>query len=366
MMKARGLAALFVTGEENFTYFTGARSLIPWRSFARPGFALLPLERDPVVVVHTAMLEQTQKESLLKDIRPYETSKQVPLGGSPVEMLAEIFEEFGLDRASIGAELGLDQRLGFPYEDFQRLKSASPNSRFVDASDPLWDLRMVKSAAEIIHIRKACQITGKARQKCFQTIEAGMTEKQVARLFFKYMMELGADSPCFGFVISGTLAESTWVPTDKKLRKGETVWIDGGCYVGDYTCDFDRIATVGKPSRKQLELHGFICKTNKRMIDKFKPGVAVADIAKICRKEYEKAGLPINRGGRMGHGQGMLPTEPPSISELDSTVLKPGMVVSTEPGLLTDWGVFVWEDLIAITEDGHELLTKETTELVKI
>ena len=71
--------------------------------------------------------------------------------------------------------------------------------------------------------------------------------------------------------------------------------------------------------------------------------------------------------GRVGHGQGMLITEPPSVSELDDTVLEPGMVVSSEPYIITDHDVFIWEDVIAIREDGCEILTEgEPTELVTI
>lgn len=367
LMKMKNLTGLLVTGEENFTYFTGSRSLLSWLSYtASPRFVIIPLEGDPVIIVHNANQEQTSKESFIKDVRSYEASQRLALGNSPVDMLSEIFQEKLMDKAHVGAELGMEQRLGFPCGDFLALKSNLPGTQFDDASDLLWSLRILKSKEEISYIRKACQITAKARQTCFETIERGMTEKQVANLFFQFMMEDGADKPCFVMLVSGGLAESTYSPTDKKLRKGDTVFLDGGCHVGDYTCDFDRLATVGEPSDKQVKLHNLVYKTNKKMIAEYKPGVRMSDIAHICWREYKKAGLPISKAGRAGHGQGMLPTEPPSVSELDSTILRPGMVVSSEPGLNTDVGLFVWEDVLAITRDGHELLSKETHELVSI
>ncbi len=365
-MKTKNLAALLVTGEENFTYFTGSRSSLPWLSFTRPRFLIIPLEDNPTVIVHNANHEQTCSESIVKDIRAYETSEELAFGSSPLDMLTEIFQDRRLDTAHVGAELGLEQRLGFPCGDFLRLKSNLPGTQFVDASDLLWDLRIVKSKEEINYIRKACQITAKARQMCFETIEQGMTEKQVVSLFFRYMMEAGADKPCFAILVSGGRTKSTNRSTNRRLRRGETVFLDGGCHVGDYTCDFDRLATVGKPSSKQVKLHALVYKTNKKMIAEYKPGVRLSDIARICWREYGKAEVPITKAGRAGHGQGMLPTEPPSVSELDSTVLRPGMVVSSEPGFNTDLGRFVWEDVLAITRDGHELLSKETHELVSI
>jgi Xaa-Pro aminopeptidase len=70
--------------------------------------------------------------------------------------------------------------------------------------------------------------------------------------------------------------------------------------------------------------------------------------------------------GRMGHGQGMLVTEPPSITPADHTVLEPGMVISTEPGLRMGDVHYLWEDVHVITEEGHEQLTLETPELREI
>ena len=366
LMKSSGLSALLLTEEENFTYFTAVKSLIPWASFTRPSFVIIPADHDPVAIVHTAMENQARRKRVIKDVRVYETSEDVPFGGSPVDMLVMIFRELELDRTVIGAELGLEQRLGLPYIDFERLKSALPDADFVDASAVLWELRMVKSKEEIRCIRKACNITTVARRKCFDVAKVGMSERQLANLFYRYLIEAGADRPCFAHIVSGTLAQSTLMPTNKRLRKGETLLIDGGCYVGDYSCDFDRIARIGRPSKKQLELHKLIGSIARKMAVEYKPGAKVADIARICWKEYERSGMPVTGAGRAGHGQGMLPTEPPSISQLDSTVLRPGMVVSVEPGLVTDWGVFVWEDVLAITEDGHELLSNESSELRRI
>jgi Xaa-Pro aminopeptidase len=365
-MKVKDLAALLVTGEENVTYFTGSRSSAPWLSFTRPRFAIVPVDGDPILVVHIANLGLVKSETIVRDVRTYEASEKVPLGNSPVEMLSDLFKEMGLSKARVGTELGLEQRLGFPCGDFLRLKLSLPDADFIDASDLLWGLRIVKSKEEIRYIRKACEITAKAREKCFETINRGMTKKQVANLFFQYMLEGGADKPTFVMLAFGSLAKSTYAPTKQKLRKGDTLFLDGGCNVGDYTCDFDRIATVGKPSEKQVKLHNFAYMTSRKMIAEFKPGARLADIAEICQKEYEKVGVPITKAGRAGHGQGMLHTEPPSVSKLDSTILEPGMVISAEPGLDTDLGLFVWEDVLAITENGHQFLSKENPELVVI
>ena len=65
----------------------------------------------------------------------------------------------------------------------------------------------------------------------------------------------------------------------------------------------------------------------------------------------------------MGHGQGILFTEPPSICPDDHTVLEEGMVISTEPEVTLN---MLWEDVHVITADGHDQLTQETAELREI
>ena len=90
-------------------------------------------------------------------------------------------------------------------------------------------------------------------------------------------------------------------------------------------------------------------------------------IGGISIKMFKEVGgigkLPL-KGGRMGHGQGMMITEPPSISALDDTVIEPGFTLSTEPGFGD--GLHIWEDVHLITDDGHEQLSTETEELREI
>ena len=68
----------------------------------------------------------------------------------------------------------------------------------------------------------------------------------------------------------------------------------------------------------------------------------------------------------MGHGQGMLITEPPSIHPDDETPLAPGMVLSTEPGLSAEGVQMLWEDVFVITDNGSAKITEESDDLREI
>ncbi|MEM2896283.1 MAG: Xaa-Pro peptidase family protein, partial [Candidatus Bathyarchaeia archaeon] len=229
----------------------------------------------------------------------------------------------------------------------------------------IWELRMVKSKSEIERIRKACEITSKAYKKCFETIKEGMSEIEVMRILFDFISKEGGSSP-WCIMNSGPYNYDvvSWGPANFKLKKGNLLWIDAGCTYKDYGSDFSRMVSIGEPSEKQKRAHRIVCKITKTCIEAIKPGVKVSHIAKLCNKEFQKEGLTITfRAGRIGHGMGMMLTEPPHIAVYDETMLKPGMVITIEPGIVADYGCFHVEENVAITEDGYEVLSTASREL---
>src|SRR5439155_26755831 len=103
-----------------------------------------------------------------------------------------------------------------------------------------------------------------------------------------------------------------------------------------------------------------------------RPGITCSELHRIAVEACTEADVEPDRmhkrpGFRMGHGQGILFTEPPSIADDDHTVLEAGVVLSTEPGVSGGAArgnvEYLWEDVHVVTEDGHEQLTLETDEL---
>ncbi len=215
-------------------------------------------------------------------------------------------------------------------------------------------------------------ITGKARQRLFDGhVSPGMTERDVARALRRLILEEGGDRTSFIHFQLDLPGSKNQFHYDRPLEKGTVLAVDTGAYYGMYTVDYARMATLGRATDLQKRVHAAVLEVSRAMADALRPGVKCSELFQLGLEAIDGAGVsPDNPArvmtGRMGHGQGMLITEPPSIAAEDETVLKAGMVVSTEPGVRSGDVQFLWEDVHVVTEDGHRQLTTETDELREI
>jgi Xaa-Pro aminopeptidase len=365
-MTARGLDALLVTGEENFQYFTGtSASLALHYSLSRPNVLILPRRGEPVVLTQT--MEYMTLSSYITQFREY-----FNLLHFPPELVVDTLRELGLEHHRVGAELGQEQRLGIPAGAYLALTEAMPDTEFVDASDLIIALRMVKSDEELAYMRRAAEVTGRARQRLFaQHVRPGMTERDVARTLRRLILEEGGDRTSFVHLQLDLPGSRNAFHYDRPLRRGDVLAVDSGAYVGMYTIDYPRMATLGPATDAQKRAHAAVLEVTRRMADALRPGLRCSELHRLALQAIADVGGVFDRpdripSGRFGHGQGMLLTEPPSVTPRDHTALTPGMVLSTEPGFRLDGVPMLWEDTHVVTETGHEQLTLETSELHEI
>lgn len=365
LMARQEIDTLMVTGEENFQYLAGASaSLAMHHSLTRPSVLVLPMSRDPIIV--TQGVDNLMLGCYVTDLRPY-----TDLLTFPHERVLEALRDAGPDVKKIGVELGQEQRMGMPVGAYLDLVDALGDVQFVDAAQIMIALRMVKSPEETAYIRRAAEITGTARQRLFDMVEPGMTERQVVRLMRRLILEEGGDRTSFVILQQDHIGAKNQLPYDRELAEGDILAVDAGAYVRQYTVDYARMACLGTATDRQKRVHSGVMEVNARMKAALAPGVPCSEIHRVAMRAISELGLEVDspgRGavGRMGHGQGMLVTEPPSIAPGDETPLQEGMVISTEPGVRSGDVQFLWEDVHLITSDGHEQLTLETPELREI
>jgi Xaa-Pro aminopeptidase len=367
LMGEQSMDCLIVTGEENFHYFVGTcASIALHNSVARPSVFILPHDREPIIV--TQNYSALALSTYVSDIRPYSDVLDFPH-----TLILDALKDVRWSHRRAGVELGQEQRMGMPVGTYLRLVDALPDTQFVDAASILIRLRIIKSSEELVYIRKAADVTARARQRLFDGyVTPGMTEREVARTIGQLMLEEGGDRVAFVHLQLDILGSKNQFHYDRPLQKGIILAVDAGAYVQMYTIDYPRMATLGKATEAQRNVYRCVRDISRKMAEALKPGVPVSKIHRIATAAIEEAGAQpvspdkITGGNRFGHGQGMLITEPPNVNPRDHTVLEPGMVLSTEPSIRIGAEHCQWEDVHVITENGSELITLETTELREI
>ena len=253
-------------------------------------------------------------------------------------------------------------------KDFEALKSAVGNKvRYLPLDQAPEVLRQVKTAAEVAAIRAACDITSRAFEQVLPHIHEGMTEKELRIELDFIQLKLGAQGNSFDTIIAsgvnGSLCHA--IPTDKKLEKGDMITMDFGCKVGGYCSDMTRTVALGQPSDEMKRVYDTVLRAQCMAEDAVAPGKNCFDIDKIARDYIDSQGYAGRFGHGLGHAVGIDIHENPRFSPSCHDTVKPGMVITVEPGVyLPGVGGVRVENTVLVTENGHEALTTAPKELI--
>ncbi len=132
-----------------------------------------------------------------------------------------------------------------PVGAYLDLVSRMSDTEFVDAADIIVGLRMVKSDEELAYVKRATEVTGLARQRLFGQVVPGMTEREVARLMRQLILEEGGDRTSFVILQLEVAGSKNQFHYDRPLQAGTILAVDAGAYVGMYTVDYVRMASLG-------------------------------------------------------------------------------------------------------------------------
>ncbi|WP_137391139.1 M24 family metallopeptidase [Rhodoligotrophos defluvii] len=355
IMHRHELDALFVTAPPNIRYFTGFDSQF-WESPTRPWFVVVPREGKPIAVIPEIGAPEMAL-TWVDDIRTWPAPVPEDDGLSLLRSALE-----GLPRrfGRVGAELGREMSLRMPVVDFLRLRD-SMRLEIADGSPALWEIRMVKTAAEIEHIHFICTIASEAYEALPSQLSIGESEREATRKLRIDIARRGADSTPFMPAISGPggVPQIVCGPHDRIPEEGDILFIDTGSTFDGYFCDFDRNYAIGRISSEAARAHEAMWLATEAGIGAAVPGATTDDVWRAMGKIIEEAGPIGNNVGRLGHGLGLQLTEPPSHRPGDGTVIVENMVLTIEPGMEYAPGkMIVHEENVAITKDGARLLTK--------
>ena len=318
---------------------------------------------DGYVVVSRNMVYLLADFRFIEAAKAYETDEVqvIMMKGKYFEQLTRLFAE--INAKNIGYE---DTML--TCSEFERLRSGLNELNLCPMGALLDDQREIKENDEIEKITAAQRIAEKGFCHMLDFIKPDMTEKEVALELEFFMRKNGAEASAFDIIaVSGSASSMPHgVPRDVKLEKG-FLTLDFGAVVDGYLSDMTRTIVLGKADEEMKSIYNTVFEAQLRAIEFISAGKTGEECDKAARDIIDNAGFRDCFGHGLGHGVGMYIHESPRLSPAGKKVLRPGHVVTVEPGIYIagKYGVRI-EDMVVVTENGNVNLTLADKSLIEL
>lgn len=336
-MKRLGVADFLLTNPADFFYLTG---------FTGDESAVLITNRDVFLITDRRFEEQIKHECAW--------AKTYMRRGSLNAEIASVCKERKIKQLAVQSDK-------LSLADAQELRKLNRSAKLVPAAGIMASMRLFKTPDEIRVMNKAIRVAQDAFLAMRKTIDLDQTEIEIAARLEYEMKSRGASRPSFPTIVAeGPNAALPHAhPGRRKVRKGSAILIDWGARVGGYCSDLTRVLFVGSIPRKIGEVYRIVLDAQVAAIDHVKPGQRMCDVDAVARTLIAKAGFGDQFNHGLGHGLGLDVHEAPSLSWRSKELLKPGMVVTVEPGIyIPGVGGVRIEDDVLVTPKGHRVMSR--------
>ena len=369
-MGAAGLDGLIVFNSNRIVYLSG----FSHSATERPMALVVPPSGEMGVLIPQLEQEHVRKAAGVGPLAVYPEYPAGPSGKHPMEHLKELLVSLGM--TGQGKRIGVDSD---GYGDINGYRGPTvteiaDGASVTVASEIIDTPRQVKTAHEVALVRESCRWGNLAHRILQKEMAVGRTEIEVslrATLAATTAMldTLGAtytgggrgvrNSPASASFIAGT---NTAMPHGMRreggLRPGDVIITGAGALVGGYHSELERTMIVGEPSEQFRRYFDAMVQVQDVAFAALRPGRTCADAERDISGAIAELGYAELQRHHTGHGIGIEGHEQPFIDMGDPTELKPGMVLSVEPGLyVPGFAGFRHSDTVVITETGCESLT---------
>lgn len=345
-LEKAGLDAILVSGRENRRYLSGFRG---------SAGCLLITSADNYLVTDFRYATQSKKEA---------QNWQIIISQNDLFFaIAELIREKKIKT------LGVEKHI-LTISNYEKLQNLLSGCDLVPMEGLIEELRKQKDEQELKLMRQAAKITSDAFEALREYSLLNKTERETAHLIEELLWKYGGETVAFPTIVAsgphGALPHAS--PSgDIYLRAGDLVVMDFGATVDGYSSDLTRTVVVGEPTQEQKDLYSLVLEAQLRALQTIKEGVTGKQVDMTARSYLEEHGYGKYFGHGLGHGVGLEIHEQPwlSPSERGDNILLNGMAVTVEPGIyLPDWGGIRIEDTVVVQEDGCEILTLATKDLL--
>lgn len=344
LLRQTGAEALLITNFTNVTYLTG---------FTGDDSHLLVTDRETVLLSDFRYVQQLAEEcpELEVEIRPLGT-----------ELLDLVVKVVGAAKCRRLAVEGSSMTVGFCAELSRRL----PALEIVPTTGLVEQLRAIKDRDEVAEIRHAIDVAERAFAVVRASLRPESTEKSIANELEYQIRLFGGVGCCFTPIVGvgprGALPHARL--SDRQVGQSDFVLIDWGARARLYVSDLTRVLVTGRIPPKLERIYGVVLQAQRAGIAAIRPGAVMKDVDAAARQVIEQAGWGKLFGHALGHGIGLQVHEQPRLAANQDRPLKPGMVVTVEPGIyVPGWGGVRIEDDVLVTRTGQEVLSRVPKEL---
>jgi Xaa-Pro aminopeptidase len=344
ILEKRDLHACILKSMDNIFYLTGFRGT--------EGTALVT-KGDVVLLVdgrYTTYAREVAKGCVVVE------TKGKDMG------LAELVERYGITK------LGFDS-FHTVYQNYSSWKDMVPTVDLVPVDEDIEIIRQCKEPEEVMAVRKALDVATNAFNSIVRNVKVGMTEKEIAAELDYAMRRFGAEQPSFDTIVASgpRSALPHGRPSNKVITSGEAVIVDFGAQVDGYCSDETVTLSMGKADDEIRKICTIVRDAQQKGTSIVKAGTPVRDVDMVVRGYIEDQGYGEFFRHGTGHGVGIAVHEAPSVTGKTEGLLEEGMVITIEPGIyIPGHGGVRLEDMVLVTDQGGEVLTRLRKDLIEI
>lgn len=353
-LQEQGAVGLLTLDPDQQTWLTGFRALI----YSRPIALLVGLERTMLIVPE--LEERHAREHARVDcVKSYNERPGAETAGSHAQLIDAL-----LDVLPAGAPVAIDeQRLPLSVVEQIRARGREP----LPFADAVRELLAVKHPHEIEAVRRAGEVVATGVRASLDACRPGASELEVdgagATAILAAASALGPDTTVELLTMTPSGSFRSTLPhvfsSTRRLEPGDVLIHTRQLALDGYRAELERTAIVGQPTDEQAHAFQTMLDAQQAGIDALAPGVPACEVDRAARDVIDRAGYGEHAIHRTGHGIGVGVHEHPHLRYDNPEPLRPGMLVTIEPGFyVPGLGGFRHSDTLLVTDDGAELLTR--------
>ena len=346
-----------------------SRYLTTIGGFATEVFTVFPREGDVTAFIFNRAAWWKQAQKWVTDVRDGRNR----WGQNAIDRINEL----GLQKGTIGisglAGLFRAPEGIIPYSSVKAIQDAFPQAKVVNATEVMQEIRAVKSAEEVSMLERSAVIVEKTIEAMVENANPGVSEKELYGAMVHAMLANGGELPTLFFLSAGPgLSNSSFVPTDYRIQKGDRIIDEIEAKYGGYAAQAVCPVVMGRPDDEYQKMIDISRAAFDAILGAMKPGVTFGALFDVYKRTVEEQGRGKYLWNHpMMHARGLGDDGPALLGDEDlerfsKIELQTGMTFILKPQVrpAEGKGRASLGDTVTVTESGARRLGKRELKLI--